>query len=65
MVALISDMTDGCGIGYSSTNTQPYNMFTVTHYSCATGNYSFGHELAHNMVSITFIELEYCSHRNH
>lgn len=49
MVALIIDDPKYCGIAYTSTNID--NMFSVTKWSCATGYYSFGHELGHNMVS--------------
>ncbi len=42
----------GCGIGYlMSTVSSGFatSAFNVTARSCATGNYSFGHELGHNM----------------
>ncbi len=42
----------GCGIGYlMSTISSAFagNAFNVTSRNCATGNYSFGHELGHNM----------------
>ena len=29
----------------------PAKMFSVVRHSCATGYYSFGHEIAHNFVS--------------
>ena len=53
MVALITTGA-GCGIAYVSGNCETCypskgSMFSVTKYSCATGNYSFGHELGHNM----------------
>jgi len=53
MVALITT-GKGCGIGWISGNCETCNpdknwMFTVTKYSCATGQYSFAHELGHNM----------------
>ena len=43
---------DGCGLGYlMSTESSGFdvNGFNVADYTCATGNYSFGHELGHNM----------------
>mmetsp|Transcript_9556 Transcript_9556/g.20665 ORF Transcript_9556/g.20665 Transcript_9556/m.20665 type:complete len:510 (+) Transcript_9556:277-1806(+) len=53
MVALITTGA-GCGIGWISGNCATCNpdknwMFSVTKYSCATGQYSFAHELGHNM----------------
>ena len=52
MVALITTGA-GCGIAWLSGNCDGCNptadwMFSVTKYSCATGYYSFGHELGHN-----------------
>ena len=41
-----------CGIGYfmsSISSSFASNGFSVVARSCATGNYSFGHELGHNM----------------
>ncbi len=53
-VALICKNNQYCGIAYLMTNVSPgfeSNAFSVTNYSCATGYYSFGHELGHNMGS--------------
>lgn len=53
LVALVSESTGACGIGYlmgASTGNQN-NAFTVTARSCAVGNLSFPHELGHNMGS--------------
>lgn len=41
-----------CGIANLMTNVSPGfedHAFSVTNWSCATGYYSFGHELGHNM----------------
>jgi hypothetical protein len=49
MVALITTGA-GCGIAWlGGSNPGPGNQFSVTKYSCATGYYSFGHELGHNI----------------
>eukprot|EP00584_Thalassiosira_punctigera_P021909 CAMPEP_0172573712 /NCGR_PEP_ID=MMETSP1067-20121228/136328_1 /TAXON_ID=265564 ORGANISM="Thalassiosira punctigera, Strain Tpunct2005C2" /NCGR_SAMPLE_ID=MMETSP1067 /ASSEMBLY_ACC=CAM_ASM_000444 /LENGTH=555 /DNA_ID=CAMNT_0013366319 /DNA_START=337 /DNA_END=2005 /DNA_ORIENTATION=+ len=53
MVALITTGA-GCGIAWLSGNCETCNpspayQFSVTRYDCATGYYSFGHELGHNM----------------
>ena len=47
IVAMIADLPGGCGIG----NIGPRKdlMFSVTDYSCATGYYSFAHEIGHNL----------------
>lgn len=55
MVALITTGA-GCGIAWLGGNCESCfpsasSMFSVTKYSCATGYYSFAHELGHNMVS--------------
>jgi hypothetical protein len=53
LVAMISNSTDNCGIGYlmGNINGNPNNGFTVTARNCAVGNLSFAHELGHNMGS--------------
>lgn len=53
LVAMISNSSDNCGIGYlmGSTTGNPNNGFTVTSRTCAVGNLSFAHELGHNMGS--------------
>mmetsp|Transcript_25872 Transcript_25872/g.54682 ORF Transcript_25872/g.54682 Transcript_25872/m.54682 type:complete len:878 (+) Transcript_25872:275-2908(+) len=53
MVALITTGA-GCGIAWLSGNCPTClptanRMFSVTRWDCATGYYSFGHELGHNM----------------
>ncbi len=53
-VVLIVDSGGYCGIGYMMTTvSQSFesSAFAVVRYSCATGYYSFGHELGHNMGS--------------
>ena len=53
-VALICQNGQYCGIAYLMTNVSTgfaSSAFSVTNYSCATGYYSFGHELGHNMGS--------------
>jgi len=47
MVGLIIENSSSCGIGFL--NSSEDSAFTVTHRTCATGYYSFGHELGHNM----------------
>jgi len=44
MVALITGGA-GCGIAYLNSSPSYGYMFSVTKWSCATGYYSFGHEL--------------------
>ncbi len=46
-VALIIENNSYCGLGYLDSSAA--YAFTVTHRTCATGYYSFGHELGHNM----------------
>jgi hypothetical protein len=48
IVAMIIDDQAYCGIGYKGPS-KAY-MFSATQWSCATGYYSFGHEIGHNMV---------------
>jgi hypothetical protein len=55
MVKLVVNNGDGCGIAYlmgpgHSTAFAP-NAFSVTVRSCISPNYTFGHELGHNMGS--------------
>ena len=43
---------DSCGIGYLMTTPTigfESSAFSVCDYACATGNYTFGHEMGHNM----------------
>lgn len=52
LVALISNSTDNCGIGYlAGSGGSASSGFTVTSRTCAVGNLSFAHELGHNMGS--------------
>lgn len=46
VVALIIDDSAFCGIGYLGPSIN--SMFSVTAWNCATGYYSFGHEIGHN-----------------
>jgi len=51
-VSLIVGGSQYCGIAYLMTNVSAgfeSNAFSVVSRSCATGYYSFGHELGHNM----------------
>ena len=50
-VTMICRNSQYCGIAYLMTNVSPSfesYAFNVVNYSCATGYYSFGHELGHN-----------------
>ncbi|MCP4895490.1 MAG: hypothetical protein GY906_00820 [bacterium] len=47
VVGLIIENSSSCGLGYL--NSSEATAFSVTHRTCATGYYSFGHELGHNM----------------
>ena len=49
VVALIIDDSAYCGIAWLGPSKN--SMFSVTSWSCATGYYSFGHEIGHNLVS--------------
>jgi predicted outer membrane repeat protein len=55
VVLIVNDAAyQNCGIGYLMTTvSQSFESwaFSVVRYSCATGYYSFGHELGHNMGS--------------
>ncbi|MGB5342036.1 MAG: M12 family metallo-peptidase [Thermoanaerobaculia bacterium] len=51
-VVLIVGSSTSCGIGYLMTTVSPGfedAAFSVVSYNCATGYYSFAHELGHNM----------------
>ena len=53
-VAMICNNGQYCGQAHLMTNVGPgfqNRAFSVTNYSCATGYYSFGHELGHNFGS--------------
>ncbi|WP_024891496.1 M12 family metallo-peptidase [Luteimonas huabeiensis] len=43
---LIINNSSSCGIGYLNSNAS--TAFSVTHYGCATGYYTFAHEIGHN-----------------
>ena len=49
LVALIIDHSQYCGIAYLGPSIT--RMFSVTARACATGYFSFGHEIGHNLVS--------------
>ncbi len=54
LVALIvANSAEACGVGYIMTSTAGFAAYgySVTAYSCISPNYSFGHELGHNMGS--------------
>jgi Metallo-peptidase family M12B Reprolysin-like len=48
-VSMILDIATDCGIGYRPTTPTAGDAFSLVKWSCATGYYSFAHELAHNM----------------
>ena len=51
LVALVvANSAEACGIGYLLNGSAAYG-FSVTSYNCISPNYSFGHELGHNMGS--------------
>jgi len=47
IVASVTSLDQFCGIAYMGPNI--INMFSVTSTNCATGYFSFGHEIGHNM----------------
>ena len=52
LVSLWVDSSEYCGLAWLLSNPsvpRPERAFSVVHYTCATGNYSFGHEMGHNM----------------
>ena len=52
LVSLWVENMDACGIGYLMTNVSTgfaSSAFSVVQRDCATGYYSFGHEMGHNM----------------
>jgi hypothetical protein len=52
IVALLINANDYCGIAWNLHQGVDKDwMFSVSHYNCATGYYSFGHEIGHNFVS--------------
>jgi len=54
IVAMMIDDSQYCGIGYFHPGrVSKAHMFSVTWWNCATGYYSFGHEIGKNMVLCT------------
>ncbi|MEO6457020.1 MAG: M12 family metallo-peptidase [Chloroflexia bacterium] len=54
MVSLLFNDNSVCGVAYLMTTPSPAfesSAFSAVFWSCATGNYSFAHELGHNMGS--------------
>lgn len=49
LVALISPLSDACGIGYLGGPASGSQGFSVNDPGCARGNLSYAHELGHNM----------------
>jgi len=50
-VVMLVDKNQYCGMGYRPSSPQADYAFSLTRWSCATGYYSFSHEIGHNMVS--------------
>ncbi|MFT4517639.1 MAG: hypothetical protein ACI9JM_000016 [Halioglobus sp.] len=51
VVSLIENQSQYCGMAYRMSglsNSFASSAFSVVHHSCATGYYSFGHEIGHN-----------------
>jgi len=48
-VSIMVDTGGYCGTGYRPDLPSDTDAFSVVNWSCATGYYSFGHELGHNM----------------
>jgi hypothetical protein len=48
-VAMLVDTGSYCGIGYRPSTPTAGDAFSLTQWNCATGYYSFGHEIGHNM----------------
>lgn len=51
LVSLIDKQSGYCGLAYRMSGLSPFfasSAFSVVNHSCATGYYSFGHELGHN-----------------
>ncbi|KAI2505404.1 Metallo-peptidase family M12B Reprolysin-like [Fragilaria crotonensis] len=48
-VTMLVDTDGYCGIGYLPSSPRAADAFTLVHWDCATGYYSFGHEIGHNM----------------
>jgi hypothetical protein len=53
LVVLLINDPEFCGTAWpSSSSPSKAYMFSVVAWNCATGHYSFAHEVAHSMVSI-------------
>lgn len=51
LVNLIDKQSGYCGLAYRMSGLSPFfasSAFSIVNHSCATGYYSFGHELGHN-----------------
>lgn len=48
-VTMMVDTPSYCGIGYRPNEPNAGDAFSLIKWSCATGYYSFAHEIAHNM----------------
>ncbi|KAI2508882.1 Metallo-peptidase family M12B Reprolysin-like [Fragilaria crotonensis] len=48
-VTMLVDTGSYCGIGYMPSTPTAGDAFSVVQWSCATGYYSFAHEIGHNM----------------
>lgn len=51
---VVGSVTNGCGVAWlmaTATTSFASNAFSVSAYPCISPNYTFGHELAHNMGS--------------
>jgi hypothetical protein len=61
LVAMIIHEPTSCGLAWLGPRKDL--MFSVSHWSCATGYFSFGHEIGHNLVSKrpSLTQLLYCS----
>ena len=54
LVHMISSATGSCGVGYVGPNKN--RMFSISRYTCAVANFSFGHELGKSAVKeMTYI----------
>jgi hypothetical protein len=57
LVVMILDMSGSCGRAWTRQGSAVSrgSMFSLVDYNCATGYYSFGHEIGHNLVSSALI----------
>ena len=49
VVVLLIDDNEACGIAYI--DPSPDVTFALMSYTCSTGYFTFGHEIAHTLVS--------------